>query len=275
MLYRRYTPQPPLAALVGCIWYSEGFEGSHEQERLLPNGESAIIFDLREEPVRIYDAQDRGRFTTFAPAIFCGARTDCFVIETSRQERVLGIQFRPGGAFAFLSMPAGEVANDTFSLDDLWPGEAARIRDALMNAGSVEAMFCILERALLSRLRNSWQLHPTIAFAAGRLAEPGCNLRIGDLAGHVGFSSRRFIELFRDQTGLTPKSFQRVRRFQQVLRTLRSQTEEPEQNWADLAYRCGYYDQPHFIHDFRMFSGMTPGEYVTVATPHMNHIPLK
>jgi len=275
MLYRRYTPQPPLAALVGCIWYSEGFEGSHEQERLLPNGESAIIFDLREEPVRIYDAQDRGRFTTFAPAIFCGARTDCFVIETSQQERVLGIQFRPGGAFAFLSMPAGEVANDTFSLDDLWPGEAARIRDALMNAGSVEAMFCILERALLSRLRNSWQLHPTIAFAAGRLAEPGCNLRIGDLAGHVGFSSRRFIELFRDQTGLTPKSFQRVRRFQQVLRTLRSQTEEPEQNWADLAYRCGYYDQPHFIHDFRMFSGMTPGEYVTVATPHMNHIPLK
>lgn len=275
MLYRRYTPQPPLAALVGCIWYSEGFEGSHEQERLLPNGESAIIFDLREEPVRIYDAQDRGRFTTFAPAIFCGARTDCFVIETSQQERVLGIQFRPGGAFAFLSMPAGEVANDTFSLDDLWPGEAARIRDALMNAGSVEAMFRILERALLSRLRNSWQLHPTIAFAAGRLAEPGCNLRIGDLAGHVGFSSRRFIELFRDQTGLTPKSFQRVRRFQQVLRTLRSQTEEPEQNWADLAYRCGYYDQPHFIHDFRMFSGMTPGEYVTVATPHMNHIPLK
>lgn len=275
MLYRRYTPQPPLAALVGCIWYLEGFEGSHEQERLLPNGESAIIFDLREEPVRIYDAQDRRRFTTFAPAIFCGARTDCFVIETSQQARVLGIQFRPGGAFAFLSMPACEVANDTFSLDDLWPGEAARIRDALMNAGSVDAMFCILERALLARLRSSWQLHPAIAFAAGRLAEPACNLRIGDLACHVGFSSRRFIELFRDQTGLTPKSFQRVRRFQQVLRTLRSQTEEPEQNWADVAYRCGYYDQPHFIHDFRMFSGMTPGEYLTVATPHMNHVPLK
>jgi AraC-like DNA-binding protein len=275
MLFRRYTPQPPLAALVDCIWYSEGFEGSHEQERLLPNGESTIIFDLREEPVRIYDAQDRGRFTTFAPAIFCGARTDCFVIETSQQERVLGIQFRAGGAFAFLRMPAGEVANDTFSLDDLWPGEAARIRDALMNAGSVDAMFRILEQALLSRLRNTWQLHPAIAFAAGRLAAPAYNLRIGDLANRVGFSSRRFIELFRDQTGLTPKSFQRVRRFQQVLRTLRSQTEESEQNWADLAYRCGYYDQPHFIHDFRMFSGMTPGEYVAVATPHMNHIPLK
>lgn len=272
MLYRRYTPQPPLAALVDCIWYSEGFEGSHEQERLLPNGESAIIFDLREEPVRIYDAQDRRRFTTFAPAIFCGARTDCFVIETSQQERVIGIQFRPGGAFAFLNMPACEVANDTYCLDDLWPGKAAQIRDALMNAGSVDAMFCILERALLSRLRSSWQLHPAIAFAVGRLAAPAHNIRIGDLAGRVGFSSRRFIELFRDQTGLTPKSFQRVRRFQQVLRTLRSKTEE---NWAGVAYRCGYYDQPHFIHDFRMFSGMTPSEYVTVATPHMNHVPLK
>jgi len=41
-----------------------------------------------------------------------------------------------------------------------------------------------------------------------------------------------------------------------------------------VAYRCGYYDQPHFIHDFRLFSGMTPGEYLAVATPHLNHVPL-
>jgi len=272
MFYRQYTPQPPLAALVGCIWYSEGLQGTHERERLLPNGESGIVFDLREQPVRIYDAQDRARFSIFAPAIFCGARTDCFVIETSQQERVIGIQFRPGGAFAFLNMPASEVANDTYSLDDLWPGEAVLIRDALMNAASVDAMFRILERALLMRLRSSWRLHPAIAFAVGKLAMPAQNVRIGDLADRVGFSSRRFIELFREQTGLTPKSFQRVRRFQQVLQSLRIGAEE---NWTALACETGYYDQAHFIHDFKLFSGMTPGEYVTMATPHLNHVPLK
>jgi AraC-like DNA-binding protein len=272
MLYRRYTPPLPLAAFVSCIWYSEGLEGTHERERLLPNGESGIVFDLREQPVRIYDALEIGKFVTHAPAIFCGARTDCFVIETCQQERVIGIQFQPGGAFPFLKMPAGEVANDTYSLDDIWPGKAAQIRDALMNARDVAAMFTILEQLLLAQLRDSPPLHPAVAFAVSQLAKPASNPRVRDLADRVGLSSRRFIELFRDQTGLTPKSFQRVRRFQQVLRSLRANSEE---NWTGVAYRCGYYDQAHFNHDFRLFSGMTPGEYVTVATPHLNHVPLK
>jgi AraC-like DNA-binding protein len=271
MFYRRYTPLPPLSAFVDCMWYSEGFEGTHQRERLLPNGESGIVFDLREEPVRVFDSQDSARFETFAPAVFCGARTGCFVIETSQQERVIGIQFRPGGAFPFLAMPASEVSNATYSLDDIWPGEAARVRDALMNACDVRAMFSVLERALLSRLVNSSPLHPAIAFAIGCLARPGASARVRDVADRVGLSSRRFMELFREQTGLAPKSFQRVRRFQRVLRTLHADSAE---NWAAIAYRCGYYDQAHFIHDFRMFSGLTPGEYVAVATPHLNHVPL-
>ena len=271
MFYRRYTPPPPLSALVDCMWYSEGFDGTHQRERLLPNGESGIVFDLRERPVRIFDSQNEARFEAFAPAIFCGARTDCFVIETSQQERVIGIQFRPGGAFPFLAMPASEVANATYSLDDIWPGRAASIHDALMNACDFRAMFSILERALLAQLGNASGLHPAIAFSIGRLARAGDSVRVRDVADRVGLGSRRFMELFREQTGLTPKSFQRVRRFQQVLCALHAHSEK---NWATVAYNCGYYDQAHFIHDFRLFSGLTPSEYVAIATPHLNHVPL-
>src|ERR1700722_671291 len=224
MFYRRYTPQPPLAAFVDCLWYSEGLHGTHELERLLPNGESGIVFDLREQPVRIYDAQDTARFETYASAIFCGARTDCFVIDTNRQERVIGIQFRPGGAFPFLAMPASEVANSTYSLDDVWPGQAAPLRDELMHAVRVDAMFGILERTLISLLTQASALHPAVSFAVATLGRPANSVRVRDVADRVGFSSRRFIELFRDQTGLAPKAFQRIRRFQQVLQTLRSRS---------------------------------------------------
>jgi AraC-like DNA-binding protein len=275
MFYRRYTPRPPLAAFVDCIWYSEGFEGTHERERLLPNGESGIVFDLRADPVRIYDAQDPGKFETHAPAIFCGARIDCFIIDTCQQERVLGIQFRPGGAFPFLGMPACEAANATYSLEEIWPGHGQLIHEELMSAPDVDAMFGILERVLTSRLAVT--LHPAVSFAVaslGRPAGPAGSLRVRDVVDRVGLSSRRFIELFRNQTGLTPKSFQRVRRFQKVLQTLRAHPHS-EENWAALAAGSGYYDQAHFIHDFKIFSGMTPGEYLTLATPHLNHVPLK
>ena len=269
MFYRKYIPPPPLSALVDCFWYSEGFEGTHQQERLLPNGESGIIFDLREEPIRIYDSADTAISTSFAPAIFCGARTDCFVIDTSAQERVLGIQFRPGGAYPILGMPASEVARAAYSLEDLWPHQTRLIRERLLAAPGVAAMFEILEGELLTRLKRGPAVHAAVHYASHWLAR---GVRVRDVADRAGLSSRRLIDLFAQQTGLAPKAFQRVRRFQRVLRSLHTGREEL---WADLAASCGYYDQAHFIHDFRDFSGMTPGEYMRVATPHMNHVPLQ
>ena len=274
MLYHRHMPAPPLDALIGCFWFAEGFEGSHVFERLLPNGESGIVIDLRDEPVKIYDGQNIDKFESYAPAIFCGARTDCFVIDTSRQERVIGIQFRPGGAFPFLRMPAHEAANITLALDDIWPGEAMLLREELLAAESVQRMFAILERILLARLRPA-TLAPAVAFAARCLGGRNPDLRVRDVADRVGMTSRRFMDTFRDQTGLSPKAFQRVRRFQHVLNTLHPR--EPriwDGNFAALAADCGYYDQPHFIHDFRHFSGLTPGEYLAIATRHQNHVPL-
>jgi len=282
MLYRRVTPNPPLHAFVHCLWFAEGFDGAHHYERLLPNGESSIVIDLRQEPIRIYSGENIARFETYAPAIYCGARTDSFVIDTCRQERVAGIQFRPGGAAAFLPMPAHEVANATYSLDDIWPGQANLLREELLAAPTLPRLFAILERPLLARLSQSGAFHPAIAFAAARLASPTSQpgLRVTAVADRVGLSSRRFMDLFRDQTGLHPKAFQRVRRFQQVLQTLHSQSrnriavEFRQGNWAALAASCGYYDQPHFIHDFRHFAGMTPSAYLAAATAHLNHVPL-
>ena len=269
MLYRRYNPPPPLSDLVDCLWYSEGFEGTHRQERLLPNGEACIVFDLREAPIRIYDSNNTAICSSFEPAIFCGARTDCFVIDTCAQERVAGIQFRPGGAFPFLGMPANEVAHAAYSLEDIWPHDAKRIRERLLTAPDAAAIFRILEHELLTRLSHRHSLHIAVNFAVLHLSR---GMRVGDVADHAGLSSRRLIDLFLQQTGLTPKAFQRVRRFQRALQGLYTGYEE---DWASLALGCGYYDQAHFIHDFRDFSGMTPSEYVIAATPHLNHVPLE
>jgi len=276
MFYRRYLPAPSLTTYVECLWYSEGFEGAHAFERLLPNGESGIVIDLRErrgrDEIRIWDAEDAGKYDAYAPAIFCGARTDCFVIDTNRQDRVIGIQFRPGGAAPFLPMPACEVANATYELDNVWPGETALLREELMAAPGVAAMFAILERTLLARLRLD-ALDGAIAFAAACLTRRSAAMRVSDVAERAGMGSRRFMEKFREQTGLAPKAFQRVRRFQQVLQSLHT-SERFDGSFAALAADCGYYDQAHFIHDFRRFAGMTPGDYLAAATPHLNHVPL-
>ena len=87
----------------------------------------------------------------------------------------------------------------------------------------------------------------------------------------IGLSPRRFIEVFSQQVGLTPKRFCRVQRFQHVLRSIYTRDSV---DWADLALTCGYFDQAHFIHDFRAFSGLSPTAYADQRGRHPNHVPL-
>ena len=271
MQSRKYRPRGPLSAFVGCLWYWEGAAPTHSKERLLPNGEPAIIFNLRDDPIRIYDAQDLSRYSSCGHAVLSGPRSDCFVIDTQQQERVIGVQFRPGGAFPFFRMPASEAEGLSVCLDDLWPRRSYEIREQLLAAKSVEGMFANLERCLLEQLVRPLELHPAVRYALGKFEGSTHAGKVAEVSNGTALSSRRFIELFRREVGLTPKVFCRVRRFQQVLEAVHR---KKEVEWAQIALECGYYDQPHFIHDFHSFSGLTPSGYLDAATPHLNHVPL-
>ncbi len=91
---------------------------------------------------------------------------------------------------------------------------------------------------------------------------------VAQVAAHIGLSQRRFIEVFRNEVGLTPKAFSRVCRFQHVLGRVETATHV---DWTSVAYDCGYFDQAHFIHDFREFAGVSPTRYLRHRASR-NHI---
>lgn len=271
MINRRYIPSAPLSAFVNCLWYLDQEPQTHAKERLLPNGESSIILDLLDGPIRIYNAQDVSRYSTYRSAIFSGARSNCFAIDSCERERVIGVQFRPGGAFPFFRPPASETENATVDLEDLWPRCAREIRERLLLAPSIDAMLHELERCLIEQLTRPIELHPAVQYALDRFAHSKHVCRVGSVIDEIGMSSRRFIKLFHQQVGLAPKVFCRVRRFQHVIEAVHC---KEDVDWADIALECGYYDQAHFIHDFESFSGLTPSAYLSAVTPHLNHVPL-
>jgi AraC-like DNA-binding protein len=80
-----------------------------------------------------------------------------------------------------------------------------------------------------------------------------------------------FGQLFRDEVGLTPKLFCRIQRLRQVLYLL---VGKEHVDWMDVALTCGYFDQAHFIHDFRTFAGCTPTAYLEQRGFHPCHVVL-
>jgi AraC-like DNA-binding protein len=268
---RQYAPGAPLSSFVKCFWYWQGEPLKYTKERLMPNGEACVIFNLRAEPIRIYDPENLDRYRSYGSSVFSGARTQGFVIDTQQQERVFGIEFQPGGSFPFFHPPASETENASVALDCLWGFAAGEIRERLLTARGVHGMFDVAERELLRRLARPLALHPAVAFARREFCTAPRIAAVGRVVETTGLSQRRFIELFRQQVGLTPKAFCRVRRFQRVLRSVHG---AKEAEWAQVALDCGYFDQAHLSHDFRAFSGVTPGEYLKRATTHLNHVPI-
>ncbi len=237
----------------------------------MPTGEPCIICNLRDEPLRLYDSDDLERSDTYGLVLLSGARTKPFVIHNQQQDRVFGIQFHSAGAFPFFEDPASEMENQAVPLDLLWRKGAGELRERLLAAPSVGAMFRIAESVLLAHAARPFALHPAVDFALRRFsAEPFIGT-VGEVTGELGVSQRRFIQVFHEQVGLTPKAFCRVRRFQYVLQSI---SNAQQVDWADVALASGYYDQAHFIHDFRSFSSLTPSQYWTNRTEHLNHVPI-
>lgn len=184
---------------------------------------------------------------------------------------LIGVSFKPGGAAPFFPLPASELHNRHVSLETLWGTSAAELREQLLSVDATQARFTLLEESLLAHVSRPLLWRPAVAFALAELQTFTHTRTISEVIEQTGLSARHFIQIFDEAVGLTPKQFYRVRRFQEVLRLIEK---GGPIRWTDVALACGYFDQAHFIHDFRDFCGLTPGTYLAQRGEFRNHVPL-
>lgn len=268
-IYYTYSPRSALAALVDTFWLYEGEAVSHARERRLPNGAFELVINLRSEALCVYDSQDAGRLLAADRCLVSGAYVRSFVIDTLCMTSLMGVSFKPGGAAPFFSVPINELHNSHVPLAALWGAFAGELRERLLSVEDARMRLCVLEQCLLERMTWPLERSPMVSFMLDALQKPGSG--VAEITEQIGYSARHASQVFSEVVGLTPKQFSRVRRFQEVLRLLEA---GQQINWADLAVACGYFDQAHFIHDFRAFSGLTPGMYVDQHREFRNHIPI-
>lgn len=273
LLYR--VPAPPLCEFVELLWLQVASDSPGSavhgaaKERLLPQGTSEIVIGLSDEPLNVYGNEGATLAGSFRGGLLCGPHSGYFVIDSSEGASVAGIHFKPGGLAAFLPVPAPEVHNRHAGVIDLWRGSGSELCERVRGARSPDAMFASMEAWLLSLRRGRYERNPAVAFAVNEFAAGPRS--VAEVHDRTGFSARRFIDLFREEVGLTPKLFSRVQRFQDALKRINN----GDLDWAGIALDCGYFDQAHFNHDFRAFSGINPTTYVRRRTPHLNHVPME
>jgi AraC-like DNA-binding protein len=265
---RMHWPRPPLDGFVECLWEFDAHAVPHQRERALPTGTVELVISLGDDRMRLFrdDADQAG--VQVRGSVICGAHSGYFVLDTSNPQPVIGVHFRPGGAAALFGGATQELTDRHTGLEDIWGAAAGQLRERLLEAATPAARFAILEGALLSRLRYPF-LHPAVAHGLRQLSAMPALARIRDLESETGYAPKRFIELFRNSVGLTPKVYSRIQRFQSVIGRL---TRGQRVDWAAVAIDGGYCDQSHLNREFRAFSGLTPAEYLPVSTGRPSHV---
>jgi hypothetical protein len=140
-------------------------------------------------------------------ATFSGTYSRPFICNALQHESIMGVHFKAGGAFPFLSIEPRELTDAHASLADLWGHHAIELRERLCAAATHRQRFRIMEDVLRRRLHNDTTRQLQLKAALNMFAIGGNGALVRNVARELGMSQRRFIQMFRSQVGLTPRCF--------------------------------------------------------------------
>jgi AraC-like DNA-binding protein len=270
LLYLERIPAAPLNQHIRVLWYAQAGGTAHHRERVLPSGCVQIILNLARD--FLLDCPEGRSDCRMAPGLVVGARSVYEIVDSSDMADLIGIVFAPGGFTPFAADACDLFSNRSVALEGIWGSEAESLRTRLREITVPQHRLACMERFLTARFERRIGMRdrsPQVNFALRYFAHNPTIASVRETAKQIGWSERRFSQVFREEVGLTPKVWCRVQRFQRVVRQLHAGAEV---RWAELALECGYYDQSHFANEFRAFSGVDARTYTTRRTQWANHI---
>ena len=257
MAYIFHVPSPPLNFYINRFYYPD--------DSILPPREKILplpAIDLKINfggAFQVYRADQGEPFGALTESWVLGLWSTSHIVDWPLDMQYMGVSFKPGWAHLFLQIPLSELQNQVVSLDAIWGGFAAEIRERLYLTSTIQARFALLEELLLAHIREAPQGLKAVQSAVREVARYHGVLSIRELSHRMGMSQKHLITQFRHMVGCTPKDLARLYRFAQVLEGI-----DPIQpvDWTLVAHQFCYHDQSHFIRDFEEFTGHTPTDYL-------------
>lgn len=191
-------------------------------------------------------------------ALLYGVPKTPFVRELRGSGRVLGIKFRAGGFYPFWGQDISLLYGATISASEIFGPSAHSWLDDILDADDDAAMARQADILLENRLPDRDAQAELAAHIVEEIMNNSSIIKVEELSMHSGLSIRQLQRLFRKYVGVTPKWVIKRFRLQEAAERLER---EDERIWPDLAVELGYFDQAHFIKDFKAVIGQSPAAY--------------
>lgn len=253
--YREIAPADALQRFVKCYYIYESDSSAVFEDVVFPSGCMEIIFNLGSGSWQTGDD-----YITTPPVELWGQLLKPLPVRSVGKNTMLGVRLFPHAAAFFLKDEVEQFNSQVVDFRDVWGNAVRELHALLQESAQWERRIELVQNFLLHRLATAEKKWKKIAVVHDIMNEIRRNdfyENIHSLALQYGISSRYLQKLFLRYTGLTPKFYTQINRFQNSLRLVAKK----DRSLTSIAYDCGYFDQSHFIKEFKYFTGTTPSGY--------------
>jgi len=241
--------------------YYEGRTVHTAYDKLLPDGHAQLIVEL-DGNERVLKNKDKPSDSSYRNAWIAGVQTQPVIYQFEKRATTLSIQFDPEGLFAWLRIPMTQFHNAMVDAESVVGNGVVQLRQQLLGCAKADEIFETTTRFLEKQFLGVALENRFISFVKHKLSK---NIAIANISQEVGYSQKQLIQIFKKHVGISPKKYQRIGRFHKSLSMLHLQKQA---SYSDVAYSCGFYDQAHFINEFRHFTDYSPSQYSHLQCDH-------
>jgi AraC-like DNA-binding protein len=252
---RFYTPHILLQEFIQCIMVvnAEVKEGEPHIISYPPTPQHSLFFYINDR-IKVRKQGD-DNFNLQPRGVLVGLQSTSVRLDVNRSHKAVRVGFQPGGMYRLLGFSMAEMIDGSYDATDVLGNEIEGVIEKLQEAESFDDIKTIIEDYLLDQVKTLKQPMP-FDKAILELIRLNGNIPIEKVASMACLSLRQFERVSKERIGFSPKMFARLVRFSKAYR-LRENF--PAMTWTNIAHSCGYFDQMHFIRDFREFTGINPG----------------
>ncbi|MBL7744599.1 MAG: helix-turn-helix transcriptional regulator [Chitinophagaceae bacterium] len=256
MNYQVYTPSRELQVFVKCFWTLEADSKEEpSRQRVLPDGCMEMIFHYGDLYKQYFED---GSFVVQPRSFIFGQITRYIEIEPTGASGIVSARFHPEGLSPFLKIPVSALENKAVSMGDLFGGKGHDLEKEILSATGNLQRIKIIEQFLLSLLADPGTADTITKNCVDAIFRSQGQIAVADLAGKMNINRRNIERKFAATVGMSPKQLSKAVRLQAALKMLQ---ENNFSSLTSLAYDNGYYDQAHFIKDFKEFTGLSPKSF--------------
>lgn len=252
MQFTRISPKKELSHLIECYWTVENDDPSPLLQKIIPDGFTEMIFHVGDP----YAIKLNDQWEVQSKNLLAGQITNHFFLKNTGRSNILGIKFKPAALTHLFNISMNELTNRVVEISSVHQKNLENLENSLKAADSHSQRIDIIHDQLTNMIPVRLTETP-IDKAIALVFSTNGMISVAGICNAAGTSERQLERLFKRYIGLSPKFYARIIRFSYIFQVVR----EKEMSGIELGLESGFYDQSHFIKNFKAFTGEDPSHY--------------